>query len=279
MCSIRVIRYVTIFVLTCLRLSLNAQHLPTGAEAAGIGFATVAWEGSMAVWGNAAGLSKVRNRQIMTGYENRYGLVEGLHAVQAAYVHPLSTSTLAISVYRFGDDLYNQHKLSLSAGQQIGQFRAGIRLNQHQYSMEGADTRFALAIDAGGIMKLSEQLLVGMHISNISQARVSRQTGESIPSILGVGLHYAPDDNLHLLAELAYEIEQNPMVKVGLTYEPLDFLVFRSGINSGQPSLFFFGLGLKHSVIHFDYALEIHQLLGIAQHIGLTYQFPSNAKL
>jgi hypothetical protein len=278
MYCISVIRYITVFVLIFSEFSLVAQHLPTGAQAAGLGFATVAFEGNMAVWGNAAGLSKVRNKKILTGYENRYGLVEGLHAVQAAYVHPLPKSTLAVSVYRFGDDLYSQHRLSLTAAQQIGQFRGGLRVSQHQYSMEGADTRFALAIDAGGIMKISEQLLVGMHISNVSQARVSRQTNERIPTILGLGLNYAPDDQLRLLAELAYEIDQSPVVKVGMEYTPLDFLTFRSGINSGPQSIFFFGLGLRHSVLHFDYALETHQVLGLAQHIGLTYQFSANAK-
>lgn len=276
MCFIRVIRRTSVLLLIFIPGILHAQHLPSGAQAAGLGFATVALQGNMGVWSNAAGLSTVRNRQILSGYENRYGLIAGLHAMQGAYLHPLRQSTLGVSFYRFGDDIFSQHKLSVSAGHQMGQFSGGLRLNQHQYSMEGADTRFALAIDAGAMMKLSSQLRIGMHISNISQARVSRQTGERIPSILSVGISYQPDPGLNVLAEVAYELDHTPTVKVGLEYQPVKYVSLRSGVNSGPQPLFFMGLGLIHRVIHFDYALEMHQQLGVAQHVGLAYQFLAN---
>lgn len=278
MYSICVIRYIAFFSLVLSSVPLHAQNLHSGAEAAGLGFATVALEGNMAVWANAAGLASVRKRQILTGYENRYGLVDGLHAAQAAYIHPLSKSTLGVSLYRFGDALYSQHRISLSAAHQIGQFSAGIRLNQHQYSMEGGETRFAMAVDVGGVMRLSSQLKLGMQISNLSQGRVSRQTNEKIPSVLSIGLGYRPDQQLKLLAELAYQLGKLPTLKVGLDYMPVDFVSLRSGINSGPNPLFFFGLGLRHSVLHFDYALETHHVLGMAQHIGLAYHFRANEK-
>jgi hypothetical protein len=275
---IRVIRRTSVLLLIIISVNLHAQNLPSGAQAAGLGFATVALEGRMGVWSNAAGLSTVRNRQILSGYENRYGLIEGLHAMLGAYLHPFRQSAVGVSFYRFGDDIFSQHKLSLSAGHQMGQFSGGLRLNQHQYSMEGADTRFALAIDVGAMMRLSSQLRIGMQISNISQARVSRQTGERIPSILSVGINYQPDQGLNLLAEVTYELDYTPTVKVGLEYQPAELISLRSGVNSGPQPLLFMGLGLRHRVIHFDYALEMHQQLGVAQHIGLAYQFLANAQ-
>lgn len=254
-----------------------AQSLPTGTEAAGVGFASVSMNGSMGMWGNAAGLSTVRKQQLLAGYENRYGIADGLNAIQAGFIQPLGTSTAALSFYRFGDALYSQHKLSLSVGHQLGQFRGGLRLSQHQYSMEGADTRYALLIDAGAIAVLSKQVDVGMHITNISRARVSRQTDERVPTTLSVGFNYHPDEHLKVLGELAYALDQSPIIKVGLAYQPLKFAVFRTGVNTGEETLLFLGLGLRHRVVHFDYALETHPLLGISQHFGLAYQLKADA--
>lgn len=270
--------FVFLLAFTIAPYSLFAQHLPVGAEAAGLGFASVSRKGRVGVWDNPAGLSGIRNQQMVFGYENRYGLAEGLNVIQAGFVQPLGASTAALSFYRLGDDLYSQHKLSLSMGHKVGQFRGGLRLNQHQFSMEGADTRYSMAIDFGAIATLSDQFAVGILISNLTQAKVSRQTGEKIPTILRGGINYQPDEHLSLLAELAYELDRSPVLKIGLEYEPLKYIAFRSGMNTGEYTLFFAGIGLRHRVIHFDYSLEIHPLLGVSQHFGLAYQLQSDAE-
>lgn len=278
MLSISRISLLLLLILSLDVNTLTAQHLPSGAEAAGLGFANVAMKGKMATWGNAAGLSEIHNQQLLAGYENRYGMAEGLHSLQAGFIQSFQQSVAAISLYRLGDELYSLHKLSLSLGHKVGQFSGGLRLSQHQLSMEGADTRYALSIDAGAIAKLSSQLDAGIQISNISQAKVSKQTGERIPTSLAVGFNYHPDQNLRVLGELFYELERAPVVKVGLEYMPLKYVAFRSGINAGEQTLLFLGLGLRHRIIHIDYALETHPLLGMSQHIGLAYQLQQNAK-
>lgn len=258
--------------------ALFSQHLPTGPEAAGLGFASVSRSGRVGIWDNPAGLIGLRNQQILCGYENRYGLSNGLNVIQAGFVQPVGASTGAISIYRFGDDLYSQHKLSLSMGHQIGQFRGGFRLNQHQFSMEGADTRYSTALDFGVIASLSEEFAVGVQISNLTRARVSGQTGERSPTVLRVGFDYRPDKHISLLGELTYELDYSPVVKLGLEYEPLKFIAFRSGMNTGEYTQLFAGLGLQHRVVQFDYAFEIHPVLGISQHFGLAYQLQPDAE-
>ncbi len=252
--------------------TLDAQSMHLGAEAAGLGNATVAGKGRMGIYANPAALGAVRNQEISATYDTRYGFVEGISTIGAAYIHPLNHSALALSVSRFGDQIFSQHLLSLSYGHQIDQFSVGIRANQHQYHMEGTNTRYATALDIGGIMQMLPSLDFGMSISNLNQPVVSQQTGERVPTTLSSGLCFRPDEKLKTLMEVNYTLEERPLFKVGIAYQPLKSLTFRSGVNTGHLGRFFMGMGLSHSVIDFDYALEAHSVLGISQQFNVIYK-------
>ncbi|WPP51411.1 hypothetical protein [Catalinimonas niigatensis] len=258
--------------------TLYAQHLPIGAEAAGLGHTTVTLKGRMSVFGNAAGLSTVRNKEILAGYDSRYGFLEGLSTISAAYLHPFNKATLALSLSRFGDDLFSQHKLSLSYGHQIDHFSIGMRVSQHQYHMEGTDTRFATVVDMGGIAQILPKLSFGMSISNLNQAVVSHETGEKIPTVLSTGFCFRPDEKLQTLMEVSYALEERPLLKAGIAYQAVKNLTFRSGANTSRTGQFFLGLGLAHSIVEVDYALETHNVLGISQQLNVTYKIRKNAK-
>lgn len=273
--------YVSLGFLLLLTMNTSTtfgQVLPSGAEAAGVGFATVSLDGKMGVWRNPAGLAKTKSQQLMVGCQNRYGLAEGLNTVHAAYIHPMASSVAAVSFYRMGDAIYSHHVLGLSLGHRVNQFQGGLRINQHQFSMEGADTRYALSIDAGVVATLSSQLGMGIQINNVNRAKVSNQTDERIPTQIAIGFDYKPDKQINVLGELAYEISSSPFLKVGMTYQPLPYLTFRSGVNTSEQARMFLGFGLRHRVLHLDYALETHPVLGISQHFGLAYQIRSDAE-
>lgn len=257
---------------------VKAQHIPLGSEAAGLGHATVALKGRMGVFGNAAGLTTVRNMEILAGYDSRYGFLEGISTVSAAYLHPLKQASLALSLSRFGDDLFSQHKLSISYGHQIDHFSIGVRLNQHQYHMEGTDTRFATVMDMGGIAQILPALSFGMSISNLNQAVVSQETGEKVPTVLSTGFSFRPDEKLQTLMEVSYALEERPLLKAGIAYEAVKNLTFRSGANTSRLGQFYAGLGIAHSIVELDYALETHHVLGISQQLNVIYKIKKNAK-
>ncbi|MDF9796802.1 hypothetical protein OKW21_002065 [Catalinimonas alkaloidigena] len=257
---------------------LNAQHITMGAEAAGLAYATAALKGRSGIFANPSSLSAVRNREVFAGYYNKYGFIEGITSVSAAYLHPLANSTAAVSFTRFGDQLFSQHIVSLSYGHKIDQFSMGARLSEHQYQMEGADTRFVTVVDIGGIMQLLPSLGFGMMITNINQALVSRETEEKVPTILSSGFCYRPDEKLSTLMELSYELDERPLFKFGLAYSPLKSFIIRSGVNTESIGQFFLGLGMNHNVIDFDYALETHAYLGISQQLNVVYQLRDHGK-
>jgi hypothetical protein len=259
-------------------IQLNAQHIPMGAESAGMAYASAAYKGRAGIFDNSAGLTAVRNKEILAAYNNKYGFVEGLSTVSAAYLHPFSRSTAALSFTRFGDELFSQHIISLNYAHQIDHFSMGIRLNEHQYQMEGTNTRYITVVDLGGIMQLLPSIGFGMSISNLNQAFVSRETGEKVPTVLSSGLCYRPDEKITTLIELCYELENRPLLKFGMAYQPVNRFVIRSGVDTERLGKFFLGLGLMHNVIDFDYALETHTYLGISQQFNVVYKFRKDAK-
>ncbi|MFP4093305.1 MAG: hypothetical protein ACLFUB_02395 [Cyclobacteriaceae bacterium] len=255
-----------------------AQELPIGAEAAGMGHAAINLKGRAGVFANPAGLAYTRSAEILAGVENRFGLGEGLLGLNAAYLHRLSKATLGLSVYRFGDEFFSTHQLGLNFSQQINQFCFGLRLRQHQYSGEGIDTHFATAIDVGGIFLISRQLNAGMLIRNINQGSYSHGFQDQLPTSLEAGLSFLPDERLSLHSSLFYELDERPMLRLGVDYHPLQKLHFRSGFNTGVYPLYFFGLGLSHTLLQFDYAIEWHNMLGLSHQLGLVYKLPQHEK-
>lgn len=255
-----------------------AQHLPLGAEAAGLGYANVAAKGRIGIFGNAASLAAVKNREILAGYDSKYGFLKGISTISAAYLHPFQSSSLAFSLSRFGDELFSQHKLSLSYGHQIDHFSIGVRASQHQYHMEGTDTRYTTVLDMGGMAQILPLLSFGVSITNLNQAVVSRETGERVPTILSSGFCFRPDEKLQTLMEVSYALEERPLLKAGVAYQPVKNFTFRSGANTSSLGQFYLGLGAAHSMIDFDYALETHNILGISQQFNVIYKIRKHAK-
>ena len=257
-------------VLCLMALSGQAQAPRIGARSAGLGHAAVTMRDAGAVFANISGVAQVKQPSLWAGYENRFGFSAGLHAVAAGFIQPTRYGTGSLSVYRFGDALYSQHRLSLGLSHRIEQFNMGIRLSEHQYHIESFGTRFRTVIDIGGQALLSPQLIVGMQLLNITQASLSDENNEKIPTLVQVGLSYRPASSWLLNAEVEHEVTQHPNVKLGVEYTALQKFSVRTGFNSVDLRQFF-GLGWKHRLLVADYALSTHTRLGLSHQVSFTY--------
>lgn len=247
------------------------QTLTVGARSAGLGHASVALRDAGAVFSNISGVAHVKRSSLWAGYENRFGFSEGLHAVAVGFIQPTRFGTGSLSVYRFGDALYSHHRLSLGLSHRINQFSVGVRVSEHQYHIEGFDTRFRTVVDVGGQAQLSSQVILGMQLLNITQASLSSEHHETIPTLVQVGLSYRPVTSWLLSAEVEHEVTQRPNVKLGVEYTALQKFSLRTGFNSVDLRQFF-GLGWKHRLLIVNYALSVHTHLGLSHQVALTYR-------
>lgn len=264
-------KYCLIIVLGLLAWEGQTQGLAIGARSAGLGQAGVTLHDAGAVFANISGVSRVKQPSLVVGYENRFGFSEGLHAVAAGFVQPTRYGTGSLSIYRFGDALYSQHRFSLGFSQRIEQFSVGVRLSEHQYHIEGFGTRFRTVVDIGGQAQLSSQFVLGLQLLNITQATLSDQHNENIPTLVQVGLSYRPTASWLINADLEHEVTQRPNVKLGVEYTALQKFSLRTGFNSADLRQFF-GLGWQHRLLIADYAFSTHARLGLSHQVSVTYR-------
>ena len=262
--------FVTALLLFLLSQWANAQSL--GGAAAGMAEAGAPLRDAWSALYNVGGLPWVKKTTALAGYENRFGFSEGLHAAMVGVVKPLRHGTASLSVYRFGDALYSEDRLSVGFGHRVSQFSFGLRLNGYQYHIETVGTRFTTAVDVGGVAQLSTELTFGMQITNLTQAKKSSDGAERIPTYLQTGLAYRPTETFQLVGEVEYEVQQTVNAKVGAEYTVLKKISFRSGIQTSQFQQFF-GVGLSHRILQIDYALRHHAELGLSHQLSLAYQW------
>ena len=116
-----------------------------------MGETTVSISDPWAVFINSAGIADVNSGMAMFSYQNKYATA-GLNTFGAAYIQPLSFGTGGLSVYRFGDDLFNEQKVGLSFADKIGIVSLGSTLNYIQYQIEGLGSKGLFSIDFGGLV-------------------------------------------------------------------------------------------------------------------------------
>jgi hypothetical protein len=250
----------------------QVRLLGTGARAAGLANTSVTVGDGWAVFNNVGALAWQREAQLLFAYENRFA-VAGLNTVQAAGVYPFRWGgTGGLSLFRFGDALFNETALGLALGHHIGNYAIGLRANYVQLSLQGLGTLGRLVLEFGGTAQLTPKLWLGAHIYNANQAKVASFQDERLPTVMKAGLSYRPDRRLMLNAEVAQDLGFPTQVRAGAEYHLLERLAVRTGITT-QPFTQSFGAGFALWAWQVDYALVTHPQLQPSHHLSLVYRF------
>jgi hypothetical protein len=255
----------------------NAQSASTliGARAAGLGYATAVTQDEWSLYNNVAGLAHENQLNTSFAYEVRPALI-GANRMAASISTPSQIGTLAVGIFRFGDDVYSEHQVSVAAANQIGNTSLGAKINYNQYRAEGFGNTTALSFDFGGITKITSQLSIGAYITNLTQSKLLG-TEERLPTKLIVGVGFRPSDKLFVATELEKDLNYQATWKSGLEYSIYQKVFFRTGFNL-NPNTAYFGLGAQKKNLKFDFAIRFNQLTGAAHQVSATYLIPSKIK-
>lgn len=259
------------FFIFSLTLKAQSGGNTFGARSAGMANASVTMTDEWAVFNNIGALAGIDKQYAAFGYANRFGL-EGWNNIGASFVSPLSFGGVAgLGIWRFGDNLYNENRVSLGYSHKLYGVSLGIQANYFAVSIEGLGTKQMLILEFGGLVQLSEKLFMGMHIYNFNQAKLNGFQDERIPTTMRAGFSYRPVDKLMVNIETEKNIDFPATFRVGVSYELFAEKVFvRTGIST-QPFVNYYGLSLKHKNFHFDYALSTHNRLGTSHQLSLSY--------
>jgi hypothetical protein len=243
-----------------------------GARAAGMGYASSCLQDEWSLFNNAAGLSNLKKTVFATSYEAKPSL-QGANRMAFLVTAPTPFGSGALGVFRFGDDLYHEQKLSLGFSNRLGLASLGASLNYLQFQALGFGTKSLFTINLGGIATISPSFFIGAHIQNVNQPLLSDSNQERLSTSLTLGVAYTPTEKIWLTSEIQKQLEVSPTYKVGMEYRPEKKFVARTGINL-NPNKLFFGIGLLSTRLTIDYAYEYSMTgLGSCHQASLVYPF------
>lgn len=258
-----------------LSLLLNLQGLAQngtnqlGAKPASMAYASSTLEDRWAVFNNPGALGNNQETSTFAAFENKFG-IEGLNSLGAGFITSLSLGSIGLSVFRFGDGLYNEQIASMVYANTFGISSLGLRVNYLQYSIEGLGTKGVLTLDFGGTAQLTELIRFGAYIRNINQAQVSEINEQRAPTLLYAGISINPTEKLVIALETEKDIDRPAVFKAGIEYRFLPKFFARTGVKTNE-LVNYFGLGFLSQNLTIDYALTWDNILGTSHQAALSY--------
>lgn len=260
-----------LLLLLILSLPAFTQSVSTqiGARGNAVGYATATLFDAWAVFNNPAGAAKLEH--ITTGFTyDLHPTPVGANRTAAVISMPVPIGVITSGIYRFGDDLYNEHQISAGFASKFGLASLAAQLNYVQYSASGFGTKGVVSLNLGGIAELTPKLSIGAYIINLNQPKISGE--EKLPTRLISGLGFRPIEKLFIGAEIEKDLDADPTWKMGLEYAFHKKFSARTGYNL-NPNTGFFGLGFKTKKLSIDYAVQYHVSLSFSHQASVGYQF------
>lgn len=266
---------ISLFLITYIGDSFSQNHtISVDARANGMGNAVVSNKGLLSLINNIGGLGDVRTSEFILSHRIIHDL-PFFNSTYIGYIKPAKKGTLGFDIFRFGDDLYNEHRLGIGFSNVIDKVSLGVKAHLLQYMIEGLGTRRVVFVEFGGVTQFSEQLFFGTNIYNVNQANISSQGNETIPIIIRMGLSYIPYHLLIINIETEKDVDLPPLLKLGLEYEFTQNLFARVGLNH-NPFRGFWGFGIAKKKFSLDISLGSSPVLGISNEFSIVYHLDGN---
>lgn len=263
----------TLFLLFIILISGNelfSQSVSTqlGSRAAAMGYATSGSKDTWSLFNNPGGIATIQQLSAGAAYEVQARL-KYANRMGAVFYMPAQWGTSAIGMFRFGDDLYNEQVFTLGFGNELGITSLGFKINYIQYQAAGFGTSRSASIDLGGITRLSEKLLIGAYINNLTQSKIGTDK-ELLSTRLTAGFTYQPEKNITIASELTKELHYETTWRTGIEYSFQQKVFFRTGFNL-HPNAGFFGLGIHKKKLLADYAMQFNTWKGASHQVSVVY--------
>jgi len=252
--------------------SLFAQQgdYSMGARSLGIGGADAALPGNFSCYNNPAGACRQEGSSFLFTIRNLYSL-NGLFAMGAAYNLKYRNGAFLLTLYRFGDQLFSEHKLGIGYSHQIRFVSLGIQVNYLQQQLYASGSRGSFLIEVGGMAEIIPGVLIGAYLLNPNRATIGKDSREPLPVMMKTGVVYQPDDKI----SACFDVQRGPgrftRARLGMEYVLGDLVPLRSGVVF-NPARWAFGLGILLKKFTLDYAFSLDPLLGLTHEISVHYQ-------
>jgi hypothetical protein len=262
----------------CLAAVLSgaqALHTPVTAAYTGTGVYSTGHTDIFSSTFNQAALARLQFVSAGIYAERRFLLGQLDHYTAAAGL-PTSSGNFGISTRYFGFSSYNEMKLGLAYGKNLGSKTAiGTQFNYHSIGASGYGNTSAISFEIGMINHLSPKLHTGIHINNPVGGKFGDERQEKLPAIYTFGLGYEASEKFFFMAEIIKEEDQPVNVNTGFQYQFFLQLMIRAGLSTATSSAWI-SAGLTKGSMRMDVTMAYHPQLGITP--GLLVLFNAKKK-
>ncbi|MEI6888132.1 MAG: hypothetical protein ACOYM0_00990 [Bacteroidales bacterium] len=262
------------FLLLIFSLNMHAagEWRPVGGRASGMSGISVALTDNWSAISNQG--SNAWNEGILCGifYENRF-MVKELSAKAFVFSATISPGTFSFTCTHFGTSIYSELKTGLGYARKFGKhFSAGVQLNYYRFHVsDNNGSSNILNCEAGLLFKPGKHVAIGFHCINPVPVKLSRVSGESLPTLFQLGLSYNFTDELLVSAEVEKDPVSKTCARVGAEYLFARILSARAGMAT-SPFRLSIGAGIVINRFSVDFASEYNQTLGFSPAISIQYQ-------
>ncbi|MBL0741330.1 hypothetical protein [Chryseolinea lacunae] len=254
----------------CIAQSSSTQM---SARALGMGYASGCSADEWSLFNNIGGLSGVTQTTAAFTY-NAVPSFKPFNRTAALVATPLSFGVVGAGVYRFGDDVYNEHMLSVGFSNAFGLASLGAKATYVQYNITGFGTKGVVSVSFGGIATLTSRLSVGAYITNLTQPLLSTTDNERLPTVITAGVAFKASDNTSVTTELQKDLDYALLWKTGLECRVHKKVFARTGFNL-HPNAAFAGLGFRPKRFALDYAFQYTGTFGAHHEATVAYRVNS----
>lgn len=231
--------------------------------------ATVAVPGSAwTAFSNPAGLSSIEIRTLALSHTpGPFGLPD-LSQSSLVYVEPLSFGGAALSVQRYGFDLYREISIGVSAAAHLENgWDAGLSMHYYSLAIAGYGSAGTVGFDAGMVLELAEDVRAGFAALNLNAPAIG-SARERLPQVFALGLSYQPMRGVLLASDVVKDVGFPADLRFGIEFAPVTMLRLLAGAGT-EPSSFRAGMEISYDPVGLAYAYTTHPDLGGTHHLSL----------
>ena len=244
-----------------------------GAKSNGLGQITAVHNDINSAYGNQAGLAFLQGMGINVGYENRFQVFE-LSALNFALAKNYNKlGTFGFVMKKFGFSQFNEFMAGLVYAKKLSNsFSAAIQFDYFNTSILGYGNKSTFSFETGLLYKLSNQLTIGIHVTN--PFPITFVDDQDIPTIINLGVKYKVSDYLNIYGEFEKHINYNFYLKSGIEYSPIDIFTLYFGFRNDFQNSSDFSLGFKYKFndkINIELSTLYNLTLGLSPTVGFNY--------
>ena len=254
------------------RVSAQVQEiLPSGVAPAG---ADVVFTERWLAFSNPATLSREERVAVSVGYENRYFATE-LSDEYLSVAVPTKYFNVGGAFNFFGYADYHEMMAALTVARRFGIVAFGVEFDYfNMFLPDEVGYRHAFTAQVGLQVDVTERCVLGFRMFNPSFTQIDyNDVARRLPVMLHVGCNYGFIEDLDVLVEVGYVLNQGVDWAVGMEYRIMPELLVRAGAQGADYVIPSLGVGIGFAGFRFDLMAEADFRIGMSLLSNLAYKF------